>query len=689
MKMPNPGILWATTGGATAAAVIRLEPVLLEEGFLVHVAQRLANGEQLYRDVLFFTGPLPFEFLALLFRILGEHLFVARGVMVALAALGTGTTFAIARRAGSGPIAHAAAALVASAPILGFPFYTFYFYTPITYHLAILAVYAALRGQTSGRWAFGCGVLIAASALCKQNLGVFLALGLFATTLLTAPREQRKAIARAIAAGGAATALATLALFALRGTLGDFVNAVAVLPFALGESFRAPFPNLWPPGVLDKAFNDNAAVYLPNLYFLRVGFWVGISSAMIAVTQFLYGLPFLVVGLTFLRRLGGKLPPAVWIHGALLAAMIGNLFPRSDWGHAVYAIPAAGVQLLLISSFRRTPREGLPGAPHAIAGFLVVGLAALCADVGTFLHRSSIPPILGPKVPLWAVSPTYQTPAVQRVIRFIRNNTEPGDPIFVARQEPLIYFATETSNPTPFEGVIAGLHEMQERIILEALPRVKYVVLSDIDQPQYHYYGDELPGVLDHLERYFRIPIGFQIDQFAWMLVLEHGKDRGATHLDFVREQQRGERFIRGRNATVQPPRMPAPRLQARLLGRPLSVRLGPRGGGIDFQIEVPDNAEFQAGVGIRTMGSVDDFHEHPPETPAVFSILQDGETRLLRRVPISDAPNQGGRWRRVRIDLAEFAGEAVTLRMEFDPAKPIQAGTLAWFGSPRIAIIE
>jgi hypothetical protein len=83
-------VLWMLVGGICCALVGPFEPNLLEEGVGLHVAQRLAHGEQLYRDVLVYTGPLPFELLGLLFRAFGEEIWVARSFVVGLHALATG-----------------------------------------------------------------------------------------------------------------------------------------------------------------------------------------------------------------------------------------------------------------------------------------------------------------------------------------------------------------------------------------------------------------------------------------------------------------------------------------------------------------------------------------------------------------------------------------------------------------------
>jgi len=53
-------LLWALLGAVACAAMIPLEPSLLEEGMILHVAQRLVAGELLFRDIASYTGPLPF-----------------------------------------------------------------------------------------------------------------------------------------------------------------------------------------------------------------------------------------------------------------------------------------------------------------------------------------------------------------------------------------------------------------------------------------------------------------------------------------------------------------------------------------------------------------------------------------------------------------------------------------------------
>ena len=118
---------WGLAGFAACWSVAGLEPNLVEEGLVLHVAQRLAAGEHLYRDIVFFTGPLPFEALGALFRLFGQEIAVARTAAAALHGLATAATYAFVRRSGGGALAFAAAASVAAAPLLLFPLFSMFY----------------------------------------------------------------------------------------------------------------------------------------------------------------------------------------------------------------------------------------------------------------------------------------------------------------------------------------------------------------------------------------------------------------------------------------------------------------------------------------------------------------------------------------------------------------------------------
>ena len=675
--------LWAGIATVVCAAVIPLEPSLLEEGLIVHFAQRLVRGEHLYRDLIFFSGPFPFELLALLFRVFGEEVAVGRVAVALLAGAAAGAACAIARRSGAGAAAHAVAASLAFAPPLLFPLLSTYFYSTLALHLGVLAAYASLRAVDSMRWAVIAGGLVACVALTKQSVGVALALALVGALFWNGSGGRVRHVL-AMVAGGAIVALITILLFAARGDLGALVHSMVAMPLELGESFSSGYVNLWPLGEFDSDTRANQAFYVPHLYNIlsdrpsvRGG---AVGAPLIALTQFLFALPAFAVVLTLVRRAAiGPLAGAVWFGEALLLAMIANLFPRADWGHLVFVLPVAAAQVWLSVGSSR-------GRLLIWASWGWVAALGLGAGLATGeLHRAAGPSNLGPRIPQLPVSRAYRDPGVARAAEFLRAHSEPGESVFVARAEPLLYFATDTRNPTPYGGVLPGLREQQEQTIIAALRDVRYVVMSEIDQPLFLYYRDELPAVQSYLERYFRVPREYRSAP-SWIIVLERAADRGPTEIDLFDLQSTARRWTRGSDGARRKNVAPPPKLASRLNRRPVAIALGPRGGGLDFPIEVPDRAVFRADIGYPMLaGAVEHHHARGVRLEVLIADASSpGRFRTLMSEPAT--PGQAS-WRPIALDLSEYSGRSITLRLQAVPAQMLPPGSLAWWGSPNISV--
>jgi hypothetical protein len=677
-------LTWAVLGAAVCSLMIRLEPNLLEEGLILHVAQRMVDGEHLYRDVASFTGPLPFELLAALFRLFGQEIAVARAAVVVLQGLACGAVYAVALRARAGPLAHAAAAGTASAPVLLFPLFSLFFHTTLAFDLSLIAAWPATRAPRSAAWAAATGAVVAGAALCKQTVGVVLAAGLLAAVAAGAPPGHRVRRALAFTAGGAAVALLTLGVYTARGDLDALVHSLVVLPLSFDETFNTPFMNLWPPGTFAPDIQPHREFYLPALWSLAHPAKDVPSWTLTLATQLLYALPFVALLATGLRRARGPLSAALWVHTAVLAALTTNLFPRTDWGHLVFALPPTWTQLLLVS-------RGAPSGPRprrvrtAVAGALLLALLLADAATARSLFRRAAPPLLGPRVPQRPVTRQLRSQEPGRVIAYLRRHTEPGEAIFVARGEPLLYFATETRNPTPYSGILPGLRDEQERAILAALDEVRFVVMSDVDQPLYTYYRDELPAVQRALERHFHL---VRLGRWpGWISLLERGPDRGPTVVDLFDARSLGRAWIRDAQGRQRPAPGPAPRLATRMNRRPLGVRLGPGGGGIDFDVEVPPGAVFQADVGLVMLEAEDGPRWHAERSRLVVSVARRDAFLPLAEVRVLSGEHEGTWWHPLEVDLAAFGGERVTLRLELEPDAPVKPGRMAFWGSPRIAL--
>jgi hypothetical protein len=680
----GPFVLWALLAAAAGAVVAPLEPSLLEEGLVVHTATRILAGEHLYRDVIVHTGPLPYELLALLYRAFGSELAVGRICVVVLQVLGALATFGFARRAGLGALAHAAAAGVVCAPILLAPMFSIFFYSTLAFYLGLLAVYTSGRAVQDARFAPLAGALLAAVALCKQSTGLALAVALVLGVGLAAPPGARLRRALQVCIGGGLVGLAFLAPFALRGDLSALLDAQLRLAIAMvrADSFRVPLLAFWPPGRLDAASREHWVMIVPSLYHLRYGLHAALGTPIVLATQALYAAPFLAL---FATLLVGRRSVSSRLHGGFLAAMTLNLLPRADWGHLTVALPAAWVQLVLLAGAQMHSRR----LRRVAAASAAAGLLACSAGVGLWLRDIAGAPRLGPRVPLRPISAATRGPALSRVVAYLRARTAPGEAIFVARQEPLLYFATDTRNPTPFPGVLQGARALQEPRILAALEQLRFVVMSDIDQPLYTYYSKTLPNVWAYLERHFELTRNFPIDAASWIAVYTRGPDRGATAIDLIDARAQGHAFTWAADGAREPAARPQLELAARQLRRLLPVELGPRGGGIDFELEVPADARLQLSLGYAHAVAVTRGLLHPAGLAASVAVrVAESEAfEMLARVPIATGPGEGHRWRPLEIDLAPYAGKRVTLRLAFESEHEAKPGRLAWFGSPRIAL--
>ncbi len=676
-------LLFGLLGALCCASVSGFEPNLLEEGIELHVAQRLAQGEQLYRDVLVFTGPFPFELLGLLFRIAGEEIGVARAVVVGLHGLASAAAFALARAARPGALAHAAAAATATAPLLFFPLFGIYYYTTIAFHLGLVAGFAAWRGIRSIGWAFVAGVLVALIALSKQTIGLAIAVALGLALLVAASGAARRRALAGFVGGGAATALLSVGLWQLSGTLEHAIHGLVTLPASLDDSYQLPFVNLWPPGELTAATAKNQIFYLPNYYVLSRGILAEPGAAVILATQLLFALPLLAMAATAVRVARRDASPALVVHGALAVAWLVNLFPRTDWGHLSHVLPLAVAQLFLVVP--GVARPTLRTLERVIAALVLVAFAGGAGLAWRTLDRIADPEPLSARVPLRPVSALVRGPQLRRVIEFLERRTRRGEPIFVARAEPLLYFATDTRNATPFPGVFPAMHETQERIILEGLRQTRFVVMSDVDQPAMTYYRDELPGVQAHLERFYRPAEDLGDDQYQWLTLLERGPDRGPTLVDFVQRKPSGRSFVRA--AGEREPAAPFDvLLPTRRNRRPLAFPLGPEGGGIEFDLEVPEHAVFQADASLGRIRAADDVFAVPERATIVVSIGPPEAMAKLHELTLGTGWSP--RWIPFEADLSAWAGRRVTLRMELLRApeeKPSRIERIGYLGSPRI----
>ncbi len=195
-----------------------------DEGIVLHGAERILHGEVLYRDFFSFLTPGSYYLLALLFKIFGNWLIVARTALVLYGGVFTVFAYWMARRVCSRWASLLIATYLTIVTSLSWRFVVLHNWDSTLW--LCLAVYCAvLWAQTAHpAWAFGVGTLASLTFLFEQSKGAGLIAGLLLGFALLAWVNRsfafKRAHALALAAGLAWPMTLTFAYFGGQHALG-------------------------------------------------------------------------------------------------------------------------------------------------------------------------------------------------------------------------------------------------------------------------------------------------------------------------------------------------------------------------------------------------------------------------------------------------------------------------------------
>jgi hypothetical protein len=496
--LPQRGLVTSLAVGAIASAVALplymhgLVP--LDEGLAVHVAERLAAGEVLYRDVATGVAPGFFWALAALHALLPPTLELGRTFQALLLGVETALVHGIASRLVPPRLALLACALFAGVCLYA---YRYPNYSPFAVLFQLLGVLLLLRFARSDSRAvlFATGAMLALCALAKQNYGA-LAFAAAAVSLALlrvapdrtggAPSSPRPVAARAhaalrdgaiLAAGALVPAAVALLALAVSGALPMLWQySVRGVLEGTTAAFTKPYPLLDPRGpffFLDDPVNY--APFPPATEILPRRAW---RPLLVPAVLGAYLVPLGVIlaqAWLLARDLARRRDAAarcVLVPGAGLFLL--GVLPRADYHHLVLVLPL--VWILLADLAQRLPRAPRAGTVALAWAFALVSASAPWTQVLLDTSERLEAPLRLERAPVVRAKEA-EVRGLRAAVSWLSERTRTGEPVLVVPRDPLLYFLADRPNASPFPLALPGAFDHVR--FGDALERVDTVFARD------------------------------------------------------------------------------------------------------------------------------------------------------------------------------------------------------------------
>lgn len=485
---------------------------LLDEGSTAAQALRILNGDLIYRDFFTVVTPGSYYTVASLFQIFGEQLMVLRWAAL-VSGLGIVlVTLAIGRRISSWPFA-AAAALMTT--VWGWFLITPNFYSLQAALLALIALFFHLR-DTAGprtRWVVLAGVMTGLTALVKQNVGAYVAVGLLAsmwvsrafdTTLDVRGRLRRSAL---FLAGIAIPALPTLLYLIAAGAGPYLYESWVYYPLMkYPDRFALSFPAFYPllpehnvitlldalPALLTRAIPE------PAVYDIWVKFVLYLPLLVYPITVGR------LVWLAYQVHRRGRSDLAAEGRALLAIAIAGGLlllqtWPRADLTHLLFGSQPTFVLFAYLTCCAWRAMLVLPGPRVVVsAALLLIMLAPHALLLWNGYRRTDweyanyVAPLRSERARGVRALP-IEARRIDTVTRYVAEHTSPDDTIFVVPWAAGFYFLADRKNATRIDFMLFEDPEAYPCLIAKLEQQTpKYVIYGytwDVDERRFRDYA--------------------------------------------------------------------------------------------------------------------------------------------------------------------------------------------------------
>jgi 4-amino-4-deoxy-L-arabinose transferase-like glycosyltransferase len=425
-----------------------------DEGIILQGAQRILDGQVLYRDFFSFFTPGSYYLFALVFRVFGDSYLVAHTAIAFFGAILSPITYLLARRVCS---RQASLLVTGLMTITALPWRFVVIHNWDSTLWACLALYCAVRLLESPnvKWAFAAASFVSLTALFEQSKGAGLLLGLGTGLLIIVVGSQpSKLFTRdrliAIMLGLAWPFFVTVVYFASRHALTTMLaswfwplqhySVANRVPYAYdnltGETRHRIFGTASPGLRLFAMLVFSARSWVPFLPLFGVA---------------------LLIRLAFRRWRQIPLGPE-WGYYVLVSATISGLLlsiviARSDYLHFIYLQPVFFLALAWLLDGRGIRSRFFTRIAPVVGFCLSMSLLAMAAQV-LFQARGDN------RVVTRRGTLTMQTK--DAVIEYVQAHVPPGERILIYPYQPTYYYLTQTYSPTRFDFYQPGMHTDQQ-----------------------------------------------------------------------------------------------------------------------------------------------------------------------------------------------------------------------------------
>jgi len=422
-----------------------------DEGIVLQGAQRILQGQVLYRDFFSFFTPGSYYWMALLFKIFGSSILVGRAALIVYGGLFSVLTYLLARRVCSRWSALLAAYFV-TLTCLPYRFLVLHNWDSTLW--AYLALYGAVLWLERGHWgwALATGSFTALTFLFEQSKGAGLLLGLGVGFSVIVWRGRFRSWLgprqlTGLAAGLGWPWVVTLSYFVMKHSLREMLTDW-VWPL-----FHYSVANKLPYGYLVTSTPDGAELLAGSWPFRLIMLIVMGPCLLLPVV------PLLALGILAwlaLKRSRSEHRSGKWTYGVLVSATLAGLLlatfltKRPDFTHLNYLAPLFYLVVAWVL-------DGLNVPSHlwrSLKPLLVLGIFLSFTAFGMAMLWGP----LGARHTFRTARGTIRTGDPDFALEYVQAHVTPGEKILVYPYQPLYYYLTATFSPTRFDFLQPGMH---------------------------------------------------------------------------------------------------------------------------------------------------------------------------------------------------------------------------------------